>query len=134
MESKVAQTWLAAMAATANAKDYEAHMDLISKNVKVFGIPDFDVITYDAWAAQCKHEFDQNILKQVSYDGIKVLVNMPGRVMFKTMETIEATDGTVNTMAVEIVLEKETDGKWRVTQERILSPEETALDQDSGGY
>ena len=134
MSVQVAERLLQEMARSANEKNYSAHMDLISQEVSVFGIPGFDVIGYEDWARQCQHEFQNNILKSVSYGPMKVVAHAPGRVMFKTIETIEATDGTVNTMAVEIVIDKETDGKWRVTQERVLSPEETALDQDRGGY
>ena len=127
-ESAVAREWLAASAHTANAKDYAAHMDLISRKVQVFGVPGIEVIGYDDWAKQCRHEFETGVLKNVSYDGMKVQVMTPGRVMFKTVETVEANDGTVQAHGVEIILEKETDGKWRVVQERILSREEAEHD------
>jgi len=127
-DSTVARAWLAASARTANAKDFDAHMDLISRKVQVFGIPGIEVIGYDDWAKQCQHEFAAGVLKNVSYDGMKVQVMTPGRVMFKTVETVEASDGTINAQGVEIILEKETDGKWRVVQERILSREEAEHD------
>lgn len=94
-------------------------MALISKQVQVFGFPGIEVIQYDDWAAQCKQEFEHGMLKSYRYDGINVLMMMPGKVAFETRETIEATDGTVNVMDVEIVLQREDDGKWRVTQERV---------------
>jgi len=124
MESKVAKDWLEALTHTANAKDFDAHMDLISKKVQVFGVPGYEVIGYDNWAAQCKHEFENNLLQQVSYEGMKVRVMTPGRIMFKILETVEGVDGTVNTNPLEILIEKEDDAKWRVTQERIISQEE----------
>jgi len=129
LDSKIARDWLAALARTANDKDYAAHMDLISRRVAVFGVPGFDVISYDDWAAQCKHEFDHNVLKRVSYDGLRVLTMSLGSIMFKTEETVEATDGTINVNGVEIVIRKEQDGKWRVIQERILPPEEVEFDK-----
>ena len=122
MESKVAKEWMDELSRTANAKDFEANIALISKEVQVFGFPDIEVIRYDDWAAQCKQEFAQGILKSYRYDGVKVLMMMPGKVVFETRETIEATDGTVNVMDVEIVLQREDDGKWRVTQERVSFP------------
>ena len=128
-DSTVAREWLDASARTANAKDYDAHMDLISKKVQVFGVPGFESLGYEDWAKQSKHEFESGLLKRVSYAGMKVQVMLPGRVMFKTTETVEATDGSVQAHGVEIVLEKEPDGKWRVVQERILSPEETEHDR-----
>ena len=40
------QEFLDAMADTANRHDFAAHMNLISKDVSVYGVPDFEVITY----------------------------------------------------------------------------------------
>jgi hypothetical protein len=91
-------------------------------------VPGFEVIDYGGWSAQCAHEFAQGLLKSVSFRGMKVLAMTPGRVMFKTEETVEGSDGTVNRQGVEIVLEREDDQKWRVVQERVLSPEEWAFD------
>ena len=128
MESKVAREWLDEMARTANAKDFTAHMNLISKQVQVFGVPGFEVIGYDDWARQCQHEFAEGILAQVAYRDLKVQAMTLGRVMFKTLETLQTVDGASQTQGVEIVLTKETDGQWRVTQERVLSPEEARFD------
>lgn len=128
MESKIAEDWLAALARTANAKDYRAHMDLISKEVKVYGVPGFEVIDYNDWAKQCKHEFEAGLLKRVAYEGLRVRTMTPGSVMFKVKETVEGSDGTINSQGVEIVIRKESDGKWRVVQERMLSAEELEFD------
>ena len=68
----IAQRWLEDLQQSANDKDYQAHMDLISRQVSVFGFPGFEVIGYDDWARQCKHEFENNILKQVSYGPMKI--------------------------------------------------------------
>ena len=128
MESKNAKDMLEALALTANAGTYSSHMDLISKEVSVYGVPGFDVIGYDDWARQCKHEFDEGLLKQVSYEGLRVVTLTPGNVLFKTTETVEGTDGTVNRQGVEILIRKEADGKWRVVQERILADGEMEYD------
>ena len=128
MESKNAKDMLEALALTANTGAYSAHMDLISKEVSVYGVPGFDVIGYNDWARQCKHEFDEGILKQVSYEGLRVVTLTPGNVLFKTTETVEGTDGTVNRHVVEILIREETDGKWRIVQERILAEGEMEYD------
>lgn len=128
MSVQIAEKLLQEMARSANEGDYSAHMDLISQQVSVFGIPGFDVIGYDDWARQCRHEFENNILKSVSYGPIKVVTDTPGRVMFKTLETVEAHDGTCNCNGIEIIIQKEDDGKWRVLQERILPEDEAAHD------
>ena len=116
------------MAETANALDLDAHMELISKNVSVFGVPGFDVIGYEDWFNQCRHEFDNKLLKQVSYKGMNVLAEMPDKIMFKSVETVEGEDGTVNTNGIEFIIQKEEDGVWRVTQERVLPDDELEND------
>lgn len=128
MPELIAKKWLADAATTANSKNYEAHMDLISRNVSLQGVPGFENIGYDDWAAQCKHEFDNNILKRVSYNGFKLLADTGSRIMFKTFESVEATDGTINALGIEVLLEKEADGIWRLVQERVLPDDETAHD------
>lgn len=123
-----AQQFLDQMAATANALDLEAHMNLISKAVSVFGVPGFDVIGYDDWFNQCKHEFDNQLLKQVSYKGLNVLAETPDKIMFKSVETVEGSDDTINLNGIEFIIQKEQDGVWRVSQERVLAADELEND------
>jgi ketosteroid isomerase-like protein len=128
MESSQAKDMLEALALTANAGAYISHMDLISKEVSVYGVPGFDVIGYDDWARQCEYEFDAGLLKRVSYEGLRLVTVTPGNVLFKTTETVEGSDGTVNRQGLEILIRKEGDGKWRVLQERILADDEMEFD------
>ena len=128
MESKNARDMLEAMALTANSGAYASHMDLISKDVSVYGVPGFDVIGHDDWARQCKSEFDEGLLKGVSYEGLRVVTMAPGNVLFKTTEMVEGTDGTINCHGLEILIRKEADGKWRVLRERILADDEMKFD------
>lgn len=123
-----AQQFLDQMAETANTLDLAAHMNLISKDVSVFGVPGFDVIGYDDWFNQCKHEFENKLLKQVSYKGLNVLAETPEKIMFKSLETVEGKDGTVNTSGIEFIIQKEEDGVWRVSQERVLPDDELEND------
>ena len=128
MSQSIAEQWLLDIAHTANAKDFTAHMDLISKRISLHGVPDFETIGYEDWARQCQYEFENNILKSVRYDGFKLVADASDRIMFKTFETVEAMDGTINAQGVEMLLEKEDDGKWRLVQERVLPPDEAAHD------
>ena len=118
-----AQQFLERMAATANALDLDEHMSLISKDVSVFCVPGFD-----DWFNQCKHEFENRLLKQVSYKGLNVLAETPDKIMFKSVETVEGADGACNTSGIEFIIQKEADGVWRVSQERVLPDDE--LDND----
>lgn len=128
METKHAKDMLEALTLTANAGAFISHMALISREVSVYGVPGFDVIGYEDWARQCLHEFDEGLLKCVSYEGLRIVTATPGNVLFKTTETVEGTDGTVNRQGLEILIRKEADGKWRVLQERILAEDEMDFD------
>ncbi len=124
--------FLAVMAETANKLDFEAHMNLISKNVSVYGVPGFEVISYDDWHKQCQHEFENKLLKKISYQGLNVLAETPDRIMFKSIETVEGSDGSTNVSGIEFILQKEDDGQWRVSQERILPEDELDSDKRRG--
>ena len=129
MSEHISQQWIRAAATTASAKNFPAHMDLISKRVNLVGVPGFEHIGYDEWAAQCKHEFEQGILKSVRYDGFKLVAATATRVMFKTFETVEGSDGTINAHGIEVLLEQEDDGQWRLVQERVLPADEAEHDR-----
>ena len=132
MRTDTINTFLNAIATTAMTMDLVAQMDLISHRVQVFGIPGFDVINYDDWAAQCQHEFEADLIQSVSYQGLHIITAMPDSIMFKMIETVEATDNTRNVMGIEVILEKKSDGKWCITQERVLSDDELQHDKRKG--
>ena len=127
-----AQSFLDAMASTANDLNLNDHMNMISKDVSVFGVPGFEVIGYQDWLNQCQHEFENKLLKKVSYQGLSVLAETPDRIMFKSIETVEGSDGEINSNGIEFIVQKEEDGQWRVTQERILPEDELENDQRRG--
>jgi len=114
------QEFLAVMAETANNHDFATHMNLISKEVKVYGVPNFEVINYNDWYNQCKKEFEDMLLNRISYQGLQILAESPNRVKFAVIEIAEATDGHENIYCVEFTIQKENDGQWRVVEERIL--------------
>ena len=128
MSQTIAQQWLQNASSTADKKNHLAHMDLISKKVSLQGVPGYENIGYEDWAAQTKHEFENNILKSVSYTGFKLLKATNTHIMFKTFETVQSTDNTTNAQGIEILLEKESDGQWRLVQERILPADEAKHD------
>lgn len=128
MSEAIAQQWLQNATNTAADKNHIAHMNLISKKVSLQGVPGYENIGYEDWAAQTRHEFENNILKSVSYRGFKLLKATNTHIMFKTFETVQANDNTSNAQGIEILLEKEDDGQWRLVQERILPADEAMHD------
>ena len=120
----ILQQWLSASASTAAAGQHEAHMALISQKVSLLGVPGFEIIKYDDWSRQCKDEFEDGLVKRVIYEATEVVAAGLSLIMFRAVETVEACDGPIDRNGIEGVLEKESDGQWRLTQERILSVEE----------
>ncbi len=114
------QEFLDKMAETANSFNFEAHMNLISKEVNVLGFPDFDVINYNDWYNQSKKEFEDRVLKRVTYQGLYVVAENEERAMFQSVETVESSDGKMNISVIEFTIQKEGDGQWRVVKEQIM--------------
>ena len=52
--------------------------------------------------------------------------------MFKSLETVEGADGAVNSSGIEFIIQKEEDGTWRVSQERVLPDDELENDLRRG--
>lgn len=121
---KIAQKWLDASALTASKQDFDAHFDLISERVRVTGVPGFESISYDDWARAAKKDFEEGTLEKVTYEGLKLNAQNETQIMFKTLENIFVNDGTKKTQGVEILIELEKDGVWRVIQERVMTGDE----------
>lgn len=125
MSEAVIKHWLQEISRTVATHDHTAHMQLISRDVSLLGVPGFDSIGFEDWSKQCQYEFANKLIKRVDYGKIRIRVNALKRIMFMTYETITTKDGSVSAQGIECLLQKEDDGQWRLIQERILSPEET---------
>ena len=128
MSESIAKQWLQDAANSANTKDHAAYMALISKNVSLEGAAGFEHFSFDDWSAQIEYDFSDNILQFIRYEGFKLLTTTDTQITFKTFETVKASDGTVNAQGIEVLLEKEEDGVWRLRQERILPDDEAKHD------
>ncbi len=123
--SMIAQEWMDASAKTATERDFAAHFNLISKKVRVTGVPGFESISYDDWARASEKDFKDGVLESVTYDGLKMSAHNDTQIMFKTLEIIQVNDGSKKTQGVEVLIELEEDGVWRVIQERVMTGDET---------
>ncbi len=116
--------WMNNIAGSLINYDVDEHMALISKDVKVLGVPKLGTIDYKDWAAQVAHEFKQKLVQTIEYRGDHVRAENPINIMFVTREILTAADGAVVDNNLEVVLRKEDDGVWRVVQERFLDESE----------
>jgi len=121
---QIALQWMDRCCGTIADYDHAAHMNLISPDVQVFGIPGFDVIGYSDWFSQCEYEFNEKLIRAARYDGLQIRQHNDRQIMFLTIESITAADGTLDSHPIEVVLTREDDEQWRVTQERLLADEE----------
>lgn len=117
---QIAEQWLSRAIETAERKDLEQHMEMISKRVSVQGVPGFDNIDYDTWYTQCRHQFENAMIKSVAYKGFNLISVTEDQIVFTVYETVVGTDGTLNEQIVEKSLEKESDDVWRLVLERVL--------------
>lgn len=121
MNIAFAKDFLTRYAQTASARDLDAHMAMISRKVMVHGVPGFDIITYDDWFQQCAHEFKAGTLVEIGFEGLDMKVETETLIAFETTESIIDADGCESTMQLEMFVEKEPDGEWRLVQERIIA-------------
>ena len=117
---QVAEQWLTQAIETAEQKNLEKHMGMISKRVSVQGVPGFDNIGYDTWYMQCRHQFENAMIKSIAYKGFNLISAAEDKIIFTVYETVVGTDGTLNEQIAEKTLEKEDDDVWRLVLERVL--------------
>lgn len=117
---QLAEQWLTGAAESAMQKDLNAHMGMISKRVSVLGVPGFDNIDYETWYTQCRHQFENAMIKNIVYKGFNLLSATETQIVFTVLEKVVGTDGSLNEQIVEMSLEKEDDQQWRLLQERVL--------------
>ena len=117
---QIAEQWLTAAAESAAQKDLNLHMGMISKRVSVLGVPGFDNIDYDIWYKQCRHQFENAMIKSIAYKGFNLVSATETQILFTVLERVVGTDGSLNEQLVEMSLQKEDDNEWRLLQERVL--------------
>ena len=117
---QIAEQWLTQAVESAGKKDLEGHMGMISKRVSLQGVPGFDNIDYDTWYKQCRYQFENAMIKSIAYKGFNLVSATETQIIFTVFEMVMGADGTLNEQIVEMSLEKEDDGVWRLVQERVL--------------
>ncbi|GMR16394.1 MAG: hypothetical protein BMS9Abin31_0727 [Gammaproteobacteria bacterium] len=117
---QIAEQWLTDAAESAGQKDLKGHMGMISKRVSAQGVPGFDNIDYDIWYKQCRHQFENAMIKSIAYKGFNLISATEIQIIFTVFEMVVGADGTLNEQIVEMSLEKEDDDLWRLVQERVL--------------
>ena len=64
-------------------------------------MPGFETIGFDDGFGQCQNEFKEKLIKQVSYEKLKIIQATDLIIMFKTIENIETSDNTKSVTGIE---------------------------------
>ena len=111
--------WLSNVAETVASKDLDKHMDLISENVMVYGMPSGKTLNYADWRKRRESEFKRNLIKNLAYDNLQIKNFGLRRLIFTIQEIIDGTNKDMAIINKQVVLEQEQDQKWRVVEESI---------------
>lgn len=111
--------WLTNITTTTNTKDLEAHMDLVSENVAIYGMPNGKVLSYADWRSRRKNEFKRGLLKNLTYNNLKIKTIGLRRLIFDIEEIMDATNGDMAIINKQVILEQDQDNKWRVVEETV---------------
>lgn len=111
--------WLSNITNTVETKDLQNHMDLVSENVVVYGMPSGKKLNYADWRSRRKSEFQRDLIRTLSYNHLKIKNIGLRRLIFEIEEIMDGTSGDLAIINKKIVLEEEQDNKWRVVEETI---------------
>lgn len=116
---KIVDEWVGKMTYTVATRNLEEHMGLISKSLKLFGLPSDEVVDYVGWRNRRKYEFTQGLLQSVTYRDIEVLDADKDQITVDYWEILRGTQGERYEIQKEAVLMKEPDKVWRLMTEQI---------------
>ena len=119
MSQELIRNWLKSMSDSVKNRDLESHMELVSKKVQLYGIPNQDVLGYKDWYRRRRNEFNNNRLASLSYNNLNIKTITLRRLGFEVTEIMQASNGQQIQIDKEILLEQEEDKQWRVVEETI---------------
>ena len=116
---RIVETWTFQIAETIKQRDINAHMQLVSADVQVYGMPSKAVIHYVEWRERREVEFKTGEVQSVSYVIERIISSMPRRITFSARENLLNNKRKVIIIDKTIILEKEDDNVWRVVEQTI---------------
>lgn len=111
--------WLSNVTETVKERNFQKHMDLVSENVVIYGMPKGNTLNYADWYARRKSEFERGVLKDLTYHNLQIKNFGLRRLIFSIEEIMDGTNGDLAVINKQIILEQEQDEQWRVVEETI---------------
>jgi hypothetical protein len=115
----IVQQWLNGISFSAATWNLDEHMELISRDVQVHGLPAAGIVDYVGFKKRRHNEFHKKLLLSITYKGLELLESNGEHITFAVKETLKSTRGESFVLDKEIRLRRESDGKWRAVQEQI---------------
>jgi len=122
--AEIAEAWTLACCETLERRDLNGHMNLISRQVQVFGLADLDVVDYNFWLKQVQEQFASGLVTSLSYYLNSIKAESDSLIKFTAMEYLTDNAGEKHENPLLVVLAKEEDGVWRAIEEQILDKQE----------
>jgi hypothetical protein len=119
MSQELILNWLKRVSESVKNRDLDAHMALVSKNVRIYGIPNQEILGYRDWYQRRRNEFKNDRLASLSYKNLSIRTITLRRLGFSITELMQATNGQQIKIDKDIMLEQEEDKQWRVVEETI---------------
>ncbi|MBI1424543.1 MAG: hypothetical protein GC149_13945 [Gammaproteobacteria bacterium] len=111
--------WCLSMADSIRQANLDAHMDRVSRRVRVYGVPSKEVIDYRDWKSRRQYEFTHGEILAVNYLNTRLVSSTQKRIRFVTTETTVGKNGKILVLNKNIILEREDDDVWRVVEENV---------------
>ncbi|MGD8784894.1 MAG: hypothetical protein PVG75_10675 [Thioalkalispiraceae bacterium] len=121
VDRQTVHAWCLDISQSIKQSNLDSHMQLVSKKVKVYGMPSKGVIDYKEWRARRKYEFSNASLLAINYQNISVISSTARRLRFNATETMLGKDGKLVVLDKNIILELEDGGYWRVVEENVIN-------------
>ena len=119
IDMQTVHAWCLDMSHTIKHSDLNNHLNLVSKKLRIYGMPSNDVIVFKDWLKRRKYEFQNGSLMAVNYKDVKMSASTGKRLRFSANETMVGRDGKMVILDKDFILELEADNVWRVVEEKV---------------
>src|SRR5574339_674678 len=105
MESmNIAQQWLNSFSFSAATWNLHEHMELISRDMQVHGLPSGGVVDYAGFKKRRHNEFEKKLLLSITHKGLELLESQGDSITFAVKETLKSARGESFVLDKEIRL------------------------------
>lgn len=113
--------WCMGVSDSIKRADLDSHMGHVSRKIKVYGVPNRQMIGYRDWKARRQYEIENGEILSLNYQKIRLISSTQRRIRFSTNETTVGKNGKMLQLTKNVLLELEDDGIWRVVEENVTN-------------